>query len=178
MATTVATEVSNRYASPPSKNPVGIDGGRVRIAMGTIALAAADIDADGDIVLLAQLPAQARLISIKVACDTLDTGTDVAFNCGLYEPTTDGSTAGTLVDENVYASAVALGQSAAGSAFTELLGESLDTDVMDGFGEQLYETAGDAQGEFAHYDIALTQTAAASGATAGDLAYQILYSID
>lgn len=178
MATTVATEVSNAYSTPVVLTPVGMLGGRVRVACGTIACAAADIDADGDIVILARLPLNARVISIAIGSDALDSGTDTAPNVGIYEGGTTATATGTVIDEDYFASAVALGQSAAGTQLTEVITEALDTDVIDGFGERLWEAAVDTQGDFPTYDICLTMTAAASGAAAGDICYRIFYTID
>ncbi|MHC4067259.1 MAG: hypothetical protein ACYSUI_22530 [Planctomycetota bacterium] len=147
--------------------------------MDSFEVAAADIDADGDTVVLARLPKNARILSIKLLTDDLDTGTDIAWNVGLYEGGTTAATPGTVIDEDRYASAVTNATLSGTNALTEVYGESTDdTDSVDEYGNELYSHAGDTDGDFANYDIVLTQTAAAAGAAAGTIAFSILYTVD
>ncbi len=185
MANTNSNLMANIVALPRVHNPVGQQGGRVRVACGNFELAAADIDADGDTVRLALLPANARILQIWIGGDDLDSGSNLSWNIGLYEPGTDSTGPGSLVvtaatdGEVMFASGVTQ-QAVLQLGATNLVSE----DWVDGdakitfFGDRLWELAEDTQGAFPEYEIVLTQTTAATGAAAGTMAFAIFYSID
>ena len=50
--------------------------------------------------------------------------------------------------------------------------------ALPNIGKTLYEWAGDSAGDFAEYDIVMTQTVTTGGAAAGTIAYEIEYTID
>jgi len=157
----------------------------VRVACGNFELAAADIDADGDTVRLVLLPANARVLQIWIGGDDLDSGSNLSWNIGLYEPGSSSSGPGSLVvtaatdGEVMFASGVTQ-QAVRDIGAGNLVGE----DWADGdakitfFGDRLWELAEDTEGAFAEYEICLTQTTAATGAAAGTMAFSIMYVID
>lgn len=177
MANTNSNLVASLYTSPIGANAVGQDGGRVRVKMGNFELAAADIDADGDTVRLARLPAVARIVGIFIGGDDLDGSTDLSWNIGLYEPGTDSAGPGTVIDEDVFASLITQ-QAARDMGVNNLITEAVNAGLFANIGERLWEVAGDNQGEFDVYEIVLTQTTAAASAAAGTLCFQIFYTID
>ena len=98
MGTANSTLVSNFEATPQVANSAALLHGNVRVAQGTIVVAAGDSD-DDDIVMLAPIPSNATVSQLFVGSDTL--GGSCTFNVGIYQ------TNGTVVDEDYFASAVA-----------------------------------------------------------------------
>jgi len=99
MTTKNSTLVSNFEASPKTMNAAHQLHGVKRIAQGTVALAIADVGAS-DIVMLAPIPSNASITSIKLASDDLDSGTTLTADVGLY------TTGGVVADVDAYASVV------------------------------------------------------------------------
>jgi len=164
MATTKSNLVTNLDAVPTVFNDVGLSGGRVRVAMDNFEVASGDFDADGDIIRLCRLPANARVLSIKLWNDAM--GSSSAPNAGIYPTNSD-----TASDEDFYATAVDTSSAVTG---TELRFEAADISTA---GDKLWENAGASSNPGGHYDIALTQTASAT-ATAFTVAFEVLYTID
>ena len=185
MANTNSNLMANIFSTPRAHNPVGQQGGRVRVACGSFELLAADIDADGDTVRLVLLPANARVLQIWIGGDDLDSGSNLSWNIGLYEPGTASTAPGALVvtaaadGEVMFASAVTQ-QAVLQLGATNLVSEDwVNGDLkITFFGSRLWELAEDTEGDFAEYEICLTQTTAATGATAGTMAFAVMYSID
>ncbi len=145
-------------------SPAGRIEGRVRTINGTIALAVADLGA-ADIVLIAPIPTDARVISIVLFSDDLDTGSTNTCDVGLY------NLDGTAKDADAYASDITTLRSA-GTTGTEVAFEARDINKM---GQRVWEDAGDTSDPGGHYYLALTFDAA--GNQAGDLSFRIRYSI-
>jgi len=180
MATTDSTEVTNFLADPSVRTPVGQWGGRVRVAMGNFEVVAADIDAASDLIRLTRLPAQARIRSIKIGNDDLDgAGSPTSVvDIGLFEPAATPATAADadcFVDGSIQLRAASpmVNVLATTTASTAVLATALPN-----VGKTLYEWAGDSAGDFAEYDIVMTQTVTTGGAAAGTIAYEIEYTID
>ena len=91
--------VTNFVATPSVKNSSQQLHGVKRIAQGTIALAAGDLSAT-DTVMLAPIPTNASISSIKLFNDDLDSGSTNTTDVGLY------TTAIAAVDDDAYASAI------------------------------------------------------------------------
>lgn len=91
--------VTNFVAVPQVLNSASQLHGVKRVATGTIALAAGDLSGD-DTVMLAPIPSNASITSIKLFNDDLDSGTTNTADVGLYN--TDLS----VVDADAYASAI------------------------------------------------------------------------
>ena len=159
MTTKNSTLVENFEATPQVANAAHNLHGVVRVAQGTIALAAGD-STDDDIVMLAPIPSNASVSSLKIASDNL--GGTCTFNVGIY---TD---AGAVKDEDFFATAVA---DAAGMADVRFEAADINT-----AGQQVYEMAGDATDPGGFYYIAATF--AATGGTAGDMSFIIEYVVN
>ena len=167
MANVNTTLVTNFLASPPSLNPTHQLGGSMRVASGTIALAAGDLSAT-DTVMLAQIPTNASVVSIKLYNDDLDSGTTNTCNVGLY--TADGNV--TAKDADCYASAIT-DLRAAVVVGTEVAFEARNVNLM---GQKVFEDAGDSTDPGGYYLLGLAFPAA--GDAAGDLSWLITYVTD
>lgn len=165
-----STLVANFEAEPRVKSPVGQLGGRVRCAQGTLTIPENGYDADGDTLMLAPIPSNARILSIKIGNQDVDSGTDSAFNLGIYD------SEGAVKDEDYFASAVT--QFRAAARLTELFDEALqDANIAD-VGKELWEMAGDTEDPGGHYYIAITETATFTEVADAVISFQILYAID
>jgi hypothetical protein len=167
MANVNSTLVTNFLASPPVHNPTYQLGGSMRVACGTIALAAGDLSA-ADTIMLAQVPTNAAVVSIKLFNDDLDSGTTITTDVGLY--TADGNV--TAKDDDCYASAITDFRGAV-VVGTEVAFEARNVNLM---GQKVYEDAGDSTDPGGYYLIGLICDAA--GNTAGDLSWLITYVVD
>jgi hypothetical protein len=167
MANVNTTLVTNFLASPPSLNVPYQLGGSMRVASGTVALAAGDLSAT-DTVMLAQIPTNASVVSIKLYNDDLDSGTTNTCNVGLY--TADGNV--TAKDADVYASAITDLRGAV-LVGTEVAFEARNVNLM---GQRVWEDAGDSTDPGGYYLLGLAFPAA--GDTAGDLSWLITYVLD
>ena len=139
----------------------------MRVACGTIALAAGDLSAS-DTVMLAQIPTNASVVSIKIFNDDLASGTPDTCNVGLY--TADGDV--TAKDADCYASAITDLRGAVLTG-TEVAFEARNVNHM---GQQVFEDAGDSTDPGGYYLIGLAFPAA--GDTAGALSWLITYVRD
>ena len=151
--------VANFEASPQVANLAAELGGVVRIAQGNIALLAAD-STDNDIVMLAPIPTNATIVSLRMGTDGL--GGSCTYNVGAY------TSAGVVVDEDCFATLVA-----DGAAVAELRYEVLDLNTT---GQKLHELAGVTTDPGGYYYIAATF--AADGGTVGDMAFIIEYVVN
>jgi expansin (peptidoglycan-binding protein) len=158
MTTKNTTLVSNFEATPQVITEAHSLHGVLRVAQGTVALAAGD-STDNDIVMLAPIPSNASITALKIASDSL--GGSCTFNVGLY------TTGGTVVDEDVYATSVA-----DAGAMTDVRSEADITKV----GQQVYEDAGASSDPGGYYYVAVTFNA--TGGTAGDMSFVIEYVVN
>jgi len=159
MTTRNSDQVANFEATPPVINSAGLYQGVVRIAQGTMELLAGD-STDNDIVMLAAIPSNATVPSLKVGSDTL--GGSCTFNVGLH------TSAGVVVDEDYFASLVA-----DAGAMTDVRYEAA---ALETTGLKVYEMAGEATDPGGVYYVSITF--AATGGTAGTLAYIIEYVVN
>jgi len=159
MTTKNSTLIENLEATPQVMNNASELGGVKRVAQGNVALAAGD-STDNDIVMLAPIPTNATITSIRVGSDNL--GGSCTFNVGFY---TD---AGVVVDEDAIATLVA---DAAG--MTELRYEEANINTT---GQQVWELAGQSSDPADVYYVAATFSA--TGGTAGDMAFIIEYVVN
>ena len=100
MTTKNSDLVANLEALPQVANNANVLGGVKRIAQGNVALAAGD-STDNDIVMLAPIPTNATITSIRIGSDAL--GGSCTFNVGFY------TNEGVVVDEDALATSVADG---------------------------------------------------------------------
>ncbi|HEU4635533.1 MAG TPA: hypothetical protein VFS41_05100 [Edaphobacter sp.] len=159
------TELTNLDGVPFARNHVAANGGRVRRAGGTLAVAAGDDD--GSIFRFARLPSNAVMVAIWLFNDAIATGT--SYHCGLYRTAKDG---GAAVDNDVFATAVDM-TTARTTAPINLLFEALDIINVN---KQLWEILGLAADPQVEYDLALTGATVGSGA--GDISLIVEYCID
>jgi len=159
MTTKNTTLVANFEASPQVASNAHELHGVLRVAQGTVALAAGD-STDNDIVMLAPIPSNASITALKIASDTL--GGTCTFNVGLYQ------TNGTVVDEDVYATLVA-----DEGALTDVRTEAADINTI---GQQVWEDGGQSSDPGGYYYVAVTFSA--TGGTAGDMSFIIEYVVN
>ena len=159
MTTKNTTLVANFEASPQVASNAHELHGVLRVAQGTVALAAGD-STDNDIVMLAPIPSNASIASLKIASDAL--GGSCTFNVGLYQ------TNGTVVDEDVYATLVA-----DEGAMTDVRTEAANINTI---GQQVWEDAGASADPGGYYYVAVTFSA--TGGTAGDMSYILEYVVN
>ena len=159
MGTKNSDLVANFEATPQVLNNSALLHGVVRVAQGTIELAAGDSN-DDDVVMLAPIPSNATISNIYVGSDTF--GGSCTFNVGIY------TSAGAVKDEDYYATAVA---DAAGMTDVRFEVAAIDT-----AGTQLYASAGDSTDPGGFYYIAATMHA--EGGTAGTMSFSITYAVN
>jgi hypothetical protein len=173
MAETKSTEITNMFASPPVANPAGKDSGRVRVKQGTLEVANGGFDDDGDIIRLCTIPTNARILHIWIANDDHDGGTQSLVNLGLCE-LGDADAAGTIVDEDAYATVITQFQAASG--FVDL---AFEARTIDNAGDAVWEDGGEASDPATMYEICLFQTATVSDDDdGGTVSYIVEYTID
>jgi hypothetical protein len=165
MANVNTSLVSNFEASPQVMNASHELHGVKRVAQGTIALAAGDLSAS-DTVMLAPVPTNASITSIKLFNDDLDSGTTNTCDVGIY------NTDAVAVDDDAYASAIT-DLRAAVTTGTEVAFEARNINAM---GQQVWEDAGASSDPGGYYYIGLVFDAA--GDTGGDLSFIIEYVVN
>ena len=156
--------VTNFVAVPQVLNPAQQLQGVKRIAQGTIALVAGDLGAN-DTVMLAPIPSNASITSIKLFNDDLDSGSTNTADVGLY------TTALAVVDADAYASAIT-DLRAAVKTGTEVAFEARDINKM---GQKVWQDAGLSSDPALTYFVGIGFPAA--GNTAGDLSFIIEYTV-
>jgi hypothetical protein len=167
MTTKKSAIVTNFTAVPRVANSTQEMGGRMRTAQGSIALATTDLDA-ADIVLLAPIPTNASIISIKLASDDMDSGSPaLLWDVGLHYMD------GTAKDADFYATDITLGQAA--TAFTEYRFEAADINTTGSF---VWEDAGDTSDPGGTYYLSMTVSTTPATAVAGDLSFIVQYVLD
>jgi hypothetical protein len=167
MANVNQTLAANFVADPPIQSDSVQLGGSMRVAAGTIALAAGDLSAT-DTVMLAPVPTNSSIMSIKLFNDDLDSGSTNTCDVGLY--TSDGDV--TAKDDDCYASAIT-DLRAAVTTGTEVAFEARNINLM---GQKVFEDAGETTDPGGHFFVGLKFDAA--GDTAGDLSFIITYVVD
>jgi hypothetical protein len=156
--------VTNFVAVPQVLNSASQLHGVKRVATGTIALAAGDLSAN-DTVMLAPIPSNASITSIKLFNDDLDSGTTNTADVGLY------TTAVAVVDADAYASAITDLRGAVKTG-TEVAFEARDINKM---GQKVWQDAGLTSDPALTYFVGIGFPAA--GDQAGDLSFVIEYVV-
>ena len=156
--------VTNFVAVPQVLNSASQLHGVKRVATGTIALAAGDLSAE-DTVMLAPIPSNASITSIKLFNDDLDSATTNTADVGLYN--TDLS----VVDADAYASAITDLRGAVKTG-TEVAFEARDINKM---GQKVWQDAGLSSDPALTYFVGIGFPAA--GNQAGDLSFIIEYTV-
>ena len=156
--------VANFVAVPQVLNSAQQLHGVKRIAQGSIALAAGDLSAN-DTVMLAPIPSNASISSIKLVNDDLDSGSTITADVGLYKQDL------TVVDADAYASAITTLRSA-NTTGVEVAFEARDINKM---GQKVWQDAGLSADSSLTYFVGVGFPAA--GDTAGDLSFVIEYTV-
>ena len=151
--------VANFEASPQVLNNAAELHGVLRVAQGTVELAAGD-STDNDIVMLAPIPTNATIPQLFVGSDTL--GGSCTFNVGLY------TSAGVVKDEDCFATSVA-----DEAALADVRHEVANLTTT---GQKVWELAGDSSDPGGYYYVAVTFNA--TGGTAGTLSWNISYVVN
>ena len=156
--------VTNFVAVPQVLNSASQLHGVKRVATGTIALVAGDLSAN-DTVMLAPIPSNASITSIKLFNDDLDSGTTHTADVGIY------TTAVAVVDADAYASAITDLRGAVKTG-TEVAFEARDINKM---GQKVWQDAGLTSDPALTYFVGISFPAA--GDTGGDLSFVIEYVV-
>ena len=156
--------VTNFVAIPQVLNSAQQLHGVKRVAQGTIALAAGDLSAN-DTVMLAPIPSNASITSIKLFNDDLDSSTVITADVGLYKQDLS------VVDADAYASAIT-DLRAAVKTGTEVAFEARDINKM---GQKVWQDAGLSSDPALTYFVGIVFPAA--GDQAGDLSFIIEYTV-
>lgn len=157
--------VTNFVTVPQVLNSAQQLHGVKRVAQGTIALAAGDLSAT-DTVMLAPIPSNASITSIKLFNDDLDSSTVITADVGLYKQDLS------VVDADAYASAIT-DLRAAVKTGTEVAFEARDINKM---GQKVWQDAGLSSDPATTYFVGISFPAA--GDTAGDLSFIIEYTVN
>jgi hypothetical protein len=156
--------VTNFVTVPQVLNSAQQLHGVKRVAQGTIALAAGDLSAS-DTVMLAPIPSNASITSIKLFNDDLDSSTVITADVGLYKQDLS------VVDADAYASAIT-DLRAAVKTGTEVAFEARDINKM---GQKVWQDAGLSSDPALTYFVGIGFPAA--GNQAGDLSFIIEYTV-
>ena len=184
MGTAYSTELTNFEATPQVMVSPASAGGKIRVWSDTIAAGTGDID-DNDILMMAEIPSNAKIKSIKLYNDDLDSGgspalvTDVGiYNGNVLFNDTDGSAtayaAEAVIDRNCYGTVMTVLQGAV-TAGTEVRYETLGIETVGNF---MWEDAGLTSDPGRMLRIALTIETVAATAAAGDITMVVEYIVN
>ena len=164
--------ITNLDLPKPAVTEFGKESGQMRISADAFEIAAEDIADVNDVIKLTRLPGHARVYSIMIYSDELDTNGSptLATDCGIY------LTDGTVKDADAFGSAVTTGWGDAAGAGVEFFTEAGTAPVAN-IGKRLWEVVGESSDPSVDYDICLRLTAVAATGAAGTLAFVIQFSI-
>lgn len=180
-ATTVnGTQVALSVLNPPTLKDHRLSG-EAKTIIRHIAAATTSIDETGDVMLIAEVPSSAKIISVSIKCDDLDSHSTpaLAVDVGLfYAGDSNGQkdalkVLGDVADADAFASAIATLQSAV-TTWTEITNESGVTGIED-YDKEVWELAGLTSDPGGHFVIGTTVTTAAATAAAGDILLKVEY---
>lgn len=163
--------ITNPRATPPVLNALGASGdASVRPIMGTMEVATTSLDEVGDVILIAEVQGNERIVSIKLFSDDLDSNgaPTLAVDVGLYKNVTNAGTSATVVDADAYASAITDLSSAVKNL--EVMCEARDISKIG----QTVAADGSESAHSSPRQIGLTVTAVSATPAAGTLSWVIL----
>ena len=169
-------------ATPRGLMEAGSGTGKLRVFMDTIAAGTGDIE-DDDVIMLAEVPSNSKIISIKLYNDDLDGGSGLVTDIGLYNggtkfTDTDGSAtayaAEAVIDRDCYGTVSTVLQAAV-TAGTEFRFETLNINTIASFA---WEDAGLTSDPGVPLRIALTIETVAATAAAGDITMVVQYVVN
>ena len=182
MATAKGIEITKLDATPRGLMEAGSGTGKMRVFMDTIAAGTGDID-DDDVIMLAEVPSNSKIISIKLYNDDLDGGSGLVTDIGLYNggtkfTDTDGSAtayaAEAVIDRDCYGT-LSTDLGAAVTAGTEFRFETLNINTVANF---VWEDGGLTSDPGVPLRIALTIETVAGSAAAGDITMVLQYVVN
>ena len=182
MATAKGIEITKLDATPRGLMEAGSGTGKLRVFMDTIAAATTDID-DDDVIMLAEVPSNSKIISIKLYNDDLDGGSGLVTDIGLYNGgtkfnDTDGSAtayaAEQVIDRDCYGT-LSTDLRAAVTAGTEFRFETLNINTVANF---VWEDGGLTSDPGVPLRVALTIETVAGSAAAGDITMVVQYVVN
>ena len=177
MATVKSVEITNLDATPRTTLEAASAGGKLRVWMDTYAAGTGDLD-DDDIIVLGQVPSNAKIVSLMIYNDDLNSGSGT-HNVGLYNGpqayTISGTTtdADAVIDEDCYVTTSAQFQAAV-TAPAELLAETRNVNAIANF---VWEDGGVSEDPKVPLRIAITMNATGT-AIAGDITIVVKYTVD
>jgi hypothetical protein len=180
MATVKSVEITNLDATPRTTLEAASAGGKLRVWMDTIAVGTGDLDND-DIIVMAQVPSNAKIVSLRIYNDDLNSGSGT-HNVGLYNGpqayTISGTTtdAAAVIDEDCYATDSDAFQAATTitTGLEEYLVEVRNINKIANF---VWEDGGISEDPKVPLRIAITMSATGT-AVAGDITMVVLYAVD
>ena len=180
MATTKSVEITNLDATPRTTLEAASAGGKLRVWMDTIAVGTGDLD-DDDIIILGQVPSNAKIVSLRIYNDDLNSGSGT-HNVGLYNGpqayTISGTTtdAAAVIDEDCYATDSDAFQAATTitTGLEEYLVEVRNINAIANF---VWEDGGLSEDPKVPLRLAVTMSATGT-AIAGDITLVVKYTID
>lgn len=166
MSTKNSSIIADKEASPQRFSEGVLESGQPYEASDIFEVEAGDL-ANGDIINLCDLPANAIVRGIEIVNDALDSGAGMEFDVGLYD--LDGNTKD--VDVYVDGSSEFQTANAVWTTLTEARGQ-------ENLNQRVYEDAGDDfEDRGPMYRVAATITAAAGGsAQAGTVGFRVHYA--
>ena len=182
MATAKGIEITKLDATPRGLMEAGSGTGKVRVFMDTIAAGTGDID-DDDVIMLAEVPSNSKIISIKLYNDDLDGGSGLVTDIGLYNGgtkfnDTDASAtayaAEAVIDRDCYGT-LSTDLRAAVTAGTEFRFETMNINTIANF---VWEDGGLTSDPGVPLRIALTIETVAGSAAAGDITMVVQYVVN
>ena len=182
MATAKGIEITKLDATPRGLMEAGSGTGKLRVFMDTIAAATTDID-DDDVIILAEVPSNSKIISIKLYNDDLDGGSGLVTDIGLYNGgtkfnDTDGSAtayaAEQVIDRDCYGT-LSTDLRAAVTAGTEFRFETMNINTIANF---VWEDGGLTSDPGVPLRVALTIETVAGSAAAGDITMIVQYVVN
>jgi len=182
MGTAYSIELTSLEATPQVMVSPGSATGKVRVWSDTIAAGTGDID-DDDIIMMAEIPSNAKIKSIMLYNDDLDGGSGLVTDLGIYNGNvkfndTDGSAtayaAEGVIDRDCYGT-VSTVLRAAVTAGTEFRYETLGIETVGNF---MWEDAGLTSDPGRMLRIALTIETVAGSAAAGDITMVVEYIVN
>lgn len=161
---TKSTGVTNLDSTPPVMNGFHLMGGRLKEAVGTVEIAAADCN--NSVYRMVRVHSSWRIANIIRYNDAIQSGAD--FDVGLYQTAENG---GAVKNVNCFADAVSL-TSGVVVGIEDLYESGADTGV-EAIEKRVWEHAGDTVDPNIWYDLCYTGISVGSGA--GTLSVRVQY---
>ncbi len=164
VANTKSTAITNLDASPSVRNPLYLQGGVLREAIGTVEIAAADCA--NSVYRMVRVHSSWRISNIVRFNDAITSGTD--YDVGLYQTAENG---GAVKNVNCFADAVSLATGVV-VGVEDLFEAGADEGIED-IEKRVWEYAGDSADPNVFYDLCYTGVTPGSGA--GTLTVKVHY---